>query len=45
MKIGFGSDHAGFALKEMLRAHLEEQGYECVDYGTYSEDILMVIRL
>ena len=38
MKIGFGSDHAGFALKEMLRTHLEEQGYECVDYGTYSED-------
>lgn len=38
MKIGFGSDHAGFALKEMLRAHLEKQGYECVDYGTYSED-------
>ena len=38
MKIGFGSDHAGFQLKEILKKHLEEKGYECVDYGTYSED-------
>lgn len=38
MKIGFGSDHAGFQLKEILRKYLEEKGYECVDYGTYSED-------
>lgn len=38
MKIGFGSDHAGFELKEMLKKHMEEQGYEVVDYGTYSED-------
>lgn len=38
MKIGFGSDHAGFELKEFLRKHLEEAGYECVDYGTFSED-------
>ncbi len=34
MKIGFGSDHAGYELKNILKAHLEEKGYECIDYGT-----------
>ncbi|EFI42035.1 ribose 5-phosphate isomerase B [Peptoniphilus sp. oral taxon 386] len=38
MRVGFGSDHAGFFLKEILKKHLEEKGFECVDYGTYSED-------
>lgn len=38
MKVGLGSDHGGFHLKEIVKAHLEEQGVECVDYGTYSED-------
>ena len=38
MKIGFGSDHAGFELKEMLKKYLEEKGYEVVDYGTYSTE-------
>ncbi|ERT57293.1 ribose 5-phosphate isomerase B [Peptoniphilus sp. BV3C26] len=37
MKIGFGADHAGFALKEELKKYLEEKGHECIDYGTYSE--------
>lgn len=38
MKIGIGSDHGGFELKEHLRVHLEEKGYELKDYGTYSEE-------
>lgn len=38
MKIGFGSDHAGFHLKEDLKKYLEEKGHEVVDYGTHSEE-------
>lgn len=36
MKIGIGSDHAAFFMKEEIRAYLEEQGFEVKDYGTYS---------
>ena len=35
--IGLASDHAGFALKQHVRAYLEEKGVEYKDYGTYSE--------
>ena len=35
MKIGFGCDHAAVALKNVLIEHMKEQGYECVDYGSY----------
>lgn len=38
MKIGFGSDHAGFELKEKLRKHLEDKGYECIDFGPFNDD-------
>lgn len=38
MRLYVGSDHAGFALKEHVRAHLEEQGHEVVDVGTHSEE-------
>ena len=38
IKLGFGSDHAGFNLKEELREYLSDKGYECVDYGATSED-------
>lgn len=38
MKLGFGSDHAGFKLKEILKEYMDKLGYECVDYGTYSEE-------
>jgi ribose 5-phosphate isomerase B len=38
MKIGIGSDHAGFAYKEMLREYLASKGHEVVDYGTYSNE-------
>ncbi len=37
-KLGLGSDHGGFELKEQLKGYLEEKGYEVVDYGTYSEE-------
>ena len=38
MKIGLGSDHGGFKLKDQVKAHLEAQGIECIDYGTNSAD-------
>jgi RpiB/LacA/LacB family sugar-phosphate isomerase len=33
-----GSDHAGFALKQRLREHLEGQGIKYKDFGTTSEE-------
>ncbi len=36
MRVAIGSDHAGFELKEILRAELAELGDEVVDYGTNS---------
>ncbi|MFA5576899.1 MAG: ribose 5-phosphate isomerase B [Tissierellaceae bacterium] len=38
MKIGIGSDHGGFELKEYIRDYLDGIGVECIDYGTYSLD-------
>jgi ribose 5-phosphate isomerase B len=38
MKIGIGSDHAGFALKQQLRDWLMEQGHEVTDVGTESDE-------
>ena len=38
MKLGFASDHAGFDLKERLKAWAQEQGYEVVDFGTDGTD-------
>lgn len=38
MKIAVGSDHAGFALKERLKAHLQSLGEEVLDLGTDSEE-------
>ncbi len=38
MKIAVGCDHAGFALKDTVIAHVEEKGHRCVDVGTYSKD-------
>lgn len=37
-KIVIGSDHGGFELKEILKNHLMELGYEVDDVGTYSTD-------
>lgn len=33
MKIGFGNDHAGVELKQLLMKTVEEMGHEAVDYG------------
>ena len=38
MKLVIGSDHAGFALKEEVRAHLAKAGYELVDVGAYNDE-------
>lgn len=36
--IPIGCDHAGFELKELLKAYLIEEGYEIKDFGTYSTE-------
>lgn len=38
MKIGIGSDHAGFRYKEEIRRFLSGQGHEVRDFGTDSEE-------
>ncbi len=38
MKIFIGSDHAGFALKEVLKKEARKFGVEFDDQGTHSED-------
>jgi ribose 5-phosphate isomerase B len=38
VKLVIGSDHAGFALKEEVRAHLAKAGYELVDVGAYNDE-------
>ena len=37
-RIALGTDHAGFKLKEVIKAHLETLGYEIIDYGTNSNE-------
>ena len=37
-KIALGADHAGFSLKEKIRAYLLRKGYEVEDLGTRSSD-------
>ncbi len=34
MKIGLGSDHGGYNLKEEIKKYLEIKGIECIDFGT-----------
>jgi uracil phosphoribosyltransferase len=38
MKIGIGSDHAGFEMKESLKAYLGSLGIEVLDFGTESAE-------
>jgi ribose 5-phosphate isomerase B len=38
MKIFVGSDHGGYRLKEMLKAHLGEQGHEVRDFGCHGPE-------
>ena len=37
-RIAMGTDHAGYELKEILKSHLENQGYEVSDFGTDSSE-------
>lgn len=37
MKIAMANDHAGTSMKMEIKAYLEEQGHEVVDFGTYDE--------
>lgn len=37
MRIAIGSDHRGYALKEVLKAYLEKRGETVTDFGTHSE--------
>ena len=37
-RIVFGSDHAGFALKNKLMKLFSEEGYSVTEVGTYSEE-------
>jgi len=38
MRIALGADHAGFALKDLLRSELERAGHKVADFGTNSAD-------
>lgn len=40
MRAAIGADHAGFDLKEELKAFIEKLGYEVDDYGAQSYDAL-----
>lgn len=38
MKIAMANDHAGYALKEEIKAILQQQGHEVLDFGTHNTD-------
>lgn len=38
MKLSLGCDHGGYALKEHLKAHLEQLGHTVLDCGTHSTE-------
>jgi ribose 5-phosphate isomerase B len=40
MKIALGSDHAGYAYKEKIKAMLVRDGHEVKDFGTHSPDMV-----
>lgn len=37
-KVGIASDHAGFELKQFVKAWLEKKGLEYQDFGTYTAE-------
>jgi ribose 5-phosphate isomerase B len=38
VRIALGCDHAGFSLKEEVKAFLQAEGHEVIDHGTHSEE-------
>jgi len=38
MKVAVGADHAGFELKERVKAYLEQHGHAVLDMGTHSTE-------
>ena len=40
MRIAMGCDHAGYPLKEALKAFLTDEGHEVLDCGTDSEEMV-----
>ena len=36
--VGLACDHAGFEMKERVKAMLTSRGYECKDFGCYSTE-------
>jgi ribose 5-phosphate isomerase B len=36
--IVLAADHAGFALKEVIKAYIAEKGVDCIDVGTFSDE-------
>ena len=38
MRVAIGADHAGFELKEAVKAFLTAENHEALDVGTYSKD-------
>lgn len=38
MRVALGADHAGYALKEMVKRTLEARGVAVTDFGTHSTD-------
>ena len=49
MRIHLATDHSGFAIKESIVSHLQEQGYEIVDHGAFTlqhdDDYVDFVRL
>ncbi|WP_028478680.1 ribose-5-phosphate isomerase [Nocardia sp. CNY236] len=40
MRVYLGADHAGFELKNHVKAHLEQSGHEVIDCGAFEYDPL-----
>ena len=38
MKIAIGSDHGGYLLKEEVKKHLENRGFNVTDFGAFSPE-------